>query len=242
MTAVQVLQQISQKSSKTDTVSMDMSIDGTIAKRSTKSHVTGQVRYRPTLAESLTMDSGATGQMQLMLIDGTMYLKSPALASLSKGKPWIKISLKELGSKSGLDLGSLLDQAQQSNPAEQTKLFTASKDARKVGTETVDGVQTTHYTGTVDLKDGLAALDAKAREQYKQQYSKLGTNKVGFDVWVDGDSLPRKMVNKIKISQGEVNTTILFRDYGKPVTITAPPESEVGVFPGLNGGATAPGA
>jgi hypothetical protein len=243
LTAVQVLERSSQKSGKADTVTMDLSVDGTIAQRSTKTHMTGRLRFRPTLAESLTIDGAATGgQTQVVLLDDTIYMKSPALAQLAHGKPWIKISLTELGSKSGLNLDSLVKQAQQNNPADQTRLLTASKDVSKVGTETIDGVQTTHYAGTVNVRDGLTKFDAKTREQFQQLYQKLGTDKVGFDVWVDGDSLARKMINKITTSQGQVNTTILFRDYGKPVTITAPPASEVGVLPAFGGGAGVPGA
>jgi hypothetical protein len=244
MTAVQVLEQSSQKSGKADTVTMDMSVDATIAQRPTKTHMTGQLRFRPTLAESLTINAGATGggQTQVLLVGDTMYMKSAAFTQLSHGKPWIKISLKDLGSKAGLNFDSILKQAQQNNPADQTKLLTASKDVSKVGTETIDGVQTTHYTGTVNVQDGLGKFDAKTRQQFQQLYQKLGTDKVGFDVWVDGDSLTRKMINKVNTSQGQVNTTILFRDYGKPVSIAAPPASEVGVFPGFGAGAGLPGA
>ncbi|MGI8328510.1 LppX_LprAFG lipoprotein [Actinomadura scrupuli] len=235
VSAVQVLERSSQQSGKADTVKMDLSIDATIAQRPTKTHMTGQLRFRPTLAESLTVDSGAGGQVQVVLVDDVLYMKSPAFQQLANGKPWVKLSLTELGSKSGINFDSVIKQAQQNNPADQTKLLTASKDVTKVGTETIDGVRTTHYTGTVNVQEGLGKFDAKTRDQFQQLYQKLGTDKIGFDVWVDGDSLTRKMINKVNTSQGQVNTTMLFSDYGKPVTITAPPAGEVGVMPSLGG-------
>ena len=53
----------------------------------------------------------------------------------------------QLSSKSGVSFGSLLQNLESSNPLDQTKLFTASKDVRVVGTQTIDGVPTTEYAG-----------------------------------------------------------------------------------------------
>jgi len=241
MSAVQVLERSSEKSGKADTVSMEMSTDGTIAGRSAKTHILGQLRFRPTLAESLTIDSPTGGAMKVVLVDNVMYMKSPAFEKMANGKPWMKLSLTDLSSKSGLNFDSIIKQAQQYNPADQTKLLTGSKDVTKVGTENLDCVQTTHYAGTVKVEDGLAKFDAKTRDQFKELYQRMGTDKVGFDVWVDGESLTRKMVSKVNTAQGQVSTTMLFADYGKPVTITAPPAGEVGVMPSL-GGTGQPGA
>ena len=243
LTAVQALDRSSQKSGKPDSVAIDATIDGTIADRAVKSHTVGKLRFRPTPAESNTTIArtagsagGAGTRTQIVVVDGVLYVNNPALTRVSGGKPWLRISLKDLGNKAGIDFDAAVKQAQQYNPADQTKLFTASKDVHTVGTETVDGVRTTHYAGTLSAKDVEAKFDAKTRERLQQP----GTDKVAFDVWVDGDSLLRKLVSKTGPSGRPLNTTILFRDYGKPVTITAPPASEVGEFSG--GRVVVPGA
>ena len=49
-----------------------------------------------------------------------------------------------------------------------------------------------------------------------------------FDVWVDGDQLPRKI--KLTTPPGSkltMDTTMTYSNFNEPVSITAPPASEV---------------
>lgn len=52
---------------------------------------------------------------------------------------------------------------QGNNPLAQTQMLAAAKDVRTVGTQEVDGVQTTHYTGSYPPSAGLAKLSACRR-------------------------------------------------------------------------------
>ena len=236
LSALQVLEKTSQKTGQIDTfkadISMDMSAEGTTVKATG----TTQFRLKPTLAFSMTFDQmSAAGMsmsgMQMMLVDKNMYMKLPqgATGGVPGAKPWIKISLAAAGKQSGMDLDSMLQGTQQADPTQMTKQLTASKDAREVGKETVDGVETTHYTGTYRMSDALMKLTPEQRSALEKQNSGLAKETMSFDVWVDGQDLPRKMSMKSAAGAANpMNYTMVYRDYGKPVTITAPPPAEVG--------------
>ncbi|KAB2350656.1 DUF6612 family protein [Actinomadura rudentiformis] len=240
LSAAQVLGKAAEKTGQTDTFKADVTIDGTMSQGSMKMHMVMQARIRPTLAMAINIDSANMGGqsmpgggMEMRLVSDAMYMKIPGLAAQNGGKPWSRMPLSALGG----NYDQLLQQAQQQNPAEQTKLLTGSKDVREVGTENVGGVQTKHYSGTVSLDEALGKLDPQSRQKMEKAYQQLGTQKIGFDVWVSDDSLPRKIISKVQTGMGAVNTTMLFSDYGKPVEVSAPPASETGEFkmPNLGG-------
>jgi hypothetical protein len=105
------------------------------------------------------------------------------------GKPWASITLSQLSASSGDDVGSI----SQGDLSQNAKMLTASKDVRLLGKETVGGVSTTHYQGTFDRRDGLAKLSGRQRAEAERSLGQTGLEKMDFDVWVDGQQLPRKV-------------------------------------------------
>lgn len=237
LSANQALLKASEKTGKTDTFKADLTVTGT-GDGGGKVHADGQFRLRPSLQFSAKLDEfskngqtvpGAKGQA--IFKDNVLYAKVPQLAQfVSNGKPWVKIDVNQVAQRTGFDVQSLVSQVQKVDPAEQTKMFTGSKDARRVGTETIDGVKTTHYAGTVTVDDALKQLDAQAREKVQKWLPKDRANgKINFDLWTDGDNLPRKLVSKATGAQGENGTvTVLYSDYGKSFGVNPPPSDQVG--------------
>jgi hypothetical protein len=239
--AAAVIKQASQKSSKIDTMAMDVTVKSDSSAAPMSMHATTQYRIRPTVAMKMNIDTMTVkgqqmpGGIQAILLGHTMYMKMAALSQMTGGKPWFKLDLQSLGKASGLNLDSLLDQARQNGPAEQTQMLTGSKNVHKVGTETVNGVQTTHYTGTVTTEEALAKLDASTRQKMQESLRKLGATAYTYDIWVNSAALPVKIISRMAAGSGTVTTTSVYSDYGKPVHITAPPASEVGAMPNLSG-------
>jgi hypothetical protein len=235
LSAAQVLAKTSQNTGRIDSFTADVAVDsgGTT---SVKAAGTMRYRFKPTLAYSMTFDQmTVAGQslagMRQVFVDKTMYMKIPMLTQVAGAKPWLKISLAEVGRQSGVNLDQMLQQAQQLDPVQNTKLLTASKDAREVGKETVGGVQTTHYAGTYSMSDAVAKLDAQQRDAFQKVAGETGMGTMAFDVWVDGERLPRKMTMKTAQSaKTPMTITVTYRDFGKSVTITPPPASEIGDF------------
>lgn len=238
LSAGQALLKASEKTGQADTFKADLTVTGNGDGDAGKIHANGQFRLRPELTFSAKLDEfshngqsvpGAKGQA--IFTGNVLYAKVPQLAQfVSGGKPWVKIDVGQVSQRTGFDVQGLVDQVQKVDPAEQTKMFTGSKDARRVGTETVDGVKTTHYAGTVTVDDALQRLDAQAREKVSKWLPKDRANgKINFDLWTDGDNLPRKIVSKANGSQGESGSvTVLYSDYGKSFTVNPPPSDQVG--------------
>jgi hypothetical protein len=151
---------------------------------------------------------------------------------VADGKPWVKVDVNKVGQQAGFDAKGLIDQIRRINPAEQTKMFTGSKDARRVGTEKVEGVETTHYTGTVTVRDALSRLDAQTRERARQWLPEHASDeKIAFDLWTDEDQLPRKLVTKDAGEGAKAGTlTVLYSAYGESFSVNPPPADQVGEF------------
>ncbi|WP_131735753.1 hypothetical protein [Actinomadura roseirufa] len=237
LTANEALLKSSQKTGEADSFKADLTVTGTGATGG-RVHANGQFRLRPALKFSARLDEFSPGGQgvpglkgQAIFTDNVLYAKVPQLAQfVSGGKPWVKVDVGQVSKTTGLDVQDLVNQVQKVDPAEQTKMFTGSKDARQVGTETIDGVQTTHYTGTVTTEEALNRLDPPSRDRVRRWLPKEGTGgKIAFDLWTDGKNLPRKLVSKSTNAQGDDGSvTVLYSDYGKSFGVNPPPSDEVG--------------
>jgi hypothetical protein len=170
LTAAEAVAKTSQRTGRADSFRADLTVNGTSAAGATKIHVTGRFRTRPALAFTAKLDqAGQAGRSlpgvggQAVFVNDILYVKSQQLSQLVNGKPWLKIDVNRAGQQAGLDVSGLLDQVRKVDPAEQTKMFTASKDVRTLGEQTIDGVKTTHYAGTVTVDEALKQFDASTR-------------------------------------------------------------------------------
>jgi hypothetical protein len=103
------------------------------------------------------------------------------------------------------------------NPADLMKAFQSISTLTKVGTETVDGVQTTHYKVTIDT--------AKAGALMGVPDGSTGAlpKTVTYDVWVDGSNRPVQ----VTIDMAMAKVDLHFSKWGQPVHVVAPPASQV---------------
>lgn len=237
LSAGEALLKTSQKTGQTDTFKADLTVTGT-GEGGGKIHADGRFQLRPELKFNAKLDEFSRNGQTVPGADGravftgdALYAKVPQLAkAISGGKPWVKVDVNQMAQRTGFDVRGLVDQVEQVDPAEQTKMFTASKDARRVGAETIDGVKTVHYTGTVTVQEALNQLDARSREKVSTWLPKdRATGKINFDLWTDGDNLPRKLVSKASDTQGHNGTvTVLYSEYGESFSVNAPPSDQVG--------------
>jgi hypothetical protein len=150
------------------------------------------------------------------IVDGsTVYAKSTILGSDS----WYRASAPADSARGSEGLTTVW--AKLFDP---TQMFATIKDASssmtEAGHETVRGVDTIHYTGTIAVPQGRAGSK---------------TASVPVDVWVDGEGLVARIQTSLSgmgagggvadMLSGKV--TIEFHDYGKALSITAPPADQV---------------
>ena len=94
--------------------------------------------------------------------DPVMYMKLGFLSAfMPGGKTWVRVDLAKAGKAAGIDFNQLLGGANQS-PGDSLALLRSSGEFSEIGKETVDGVETTHYHGTIDLQKAVAAKGAAA--------------------------------------------------------------------------------
>jgi hypothetical protein len=188
------------------------------------------------LAMSMKMtaqDSETKGPVEIRLVDNAMYIGGNAdMAKEMDGKSWIKFDMSALGGGKELNADQLGAGQAEKNPASESTFLTGSKNVKKVGTETVDGVKTTHYQGTVTLSDLKASLKdgnktvRKQRQKSIEGYEKMGIDSMTMDMWVDGDDHTKQFRMRSDADKGPLDMKITFLDINEPVKVTAPPAKE----------------
>jgi len=233
LTAAEMVNEVSQKTGEIHSFQATMTSDTSVSGQHIRMNGRMAYRVKPSVAfkmsvPKMTVNGRTQSGFQEILLKNALYIKMPALAGRTGGKPWIRMSLGKLSAQSGVDVKSLLNQSQQADPSANVKMLTASKDVRKVGQEAVAGVPTTHYQGTYSVQDALAKLPASQRAKMQQMMSQMGIDKMNFDLWVDGRNLPRKVTVRTPAGgQMSTDTTIVYSGFNAPVSITAPPASLV---------------
>jgi hypothetical protein len=173
--------------------------------------------------------------MQEVFKSSTIYVSSPLFAGkLPGGARWIKLSLARVGQSLGFNLQQLA--GGQSNPAQFLQYLRASAGkVTRVGHETVRGVATTHYTGTVDLRKVADVMPSSGRAQLRAALDKViaqtGVATLPVGAWVDAHGLVRRMTLMLSLPVAgqrlQMEITVDLFGFGPTPTVTPPPEREV---------------
>jgi hypothetical protein len=180
-------------------------------------------------------------------VDGVLYARVPSLSrGLPGGKPWIAVEVPG-GANNGVST-SPLGLMGPTDPSQAIAyLEKVSNDVRLVGHDQIHGVDTTHYSATLDLAkaiDGDANVPPGLRDSMKELAGLFGH--LPADVWIDADGRLRQeriqldldeMFGGIAPSSTEpsehtvITATLSLYDFGTPVNVEAPPADQVTQFP-----------
>jgi hypothetical protein len=188
-------------------------------------------QLKPSLKASLTLhvaSGGHSAAIGEVLTSKAIYIKVPGLAQ-HVGKPWIKLTIADLR-KANSALGALYSNISKLNPAQQSSELAGATDVHTAGTDVVNGVSTTKYTGTVSISAALHALPAKLRRALKPDLKKI-TGGIGFTAWIDGQGQLRKEVITESVSGEQVTITLTLSAINQPVHLAIPPASQVATPP-----------
>jgi LppX/LprAFG-like lipoprotein len=102
--------------------------------------------------------------------------------------------------------------------------FANIHDLKKTGTDSVRGIPTTVYTGTLHIdRSKLTNTDPAVMNAVPSE--------APVEVWVSSDHLIRKLQDTVTSHAGSLSyqttSTFEFYDFGVPVDIAAPPSSEI---------------
>ncbi|MGW5052911.1 hypothetical protein [Actinokineospora sp. NPDC004072] len=185
-------------------------------------------------AMAMTMEVPGFGSMEMRLVEGIMYIKMPAQAGVDPAKPWLKLDPSDPNNPMAAQLGSLLQTAERSDPRTMLSEFAKVGEIKDVQSDTIDGQDTQKYTIEVELaklsEDNNLGIDPDSAAELE----KAGLKTVTYDVWVNDDQLPVRMVSEMTIQGQKVKVQVDYTDWGSPVEVEAPAASEVGEFPGGN--------
>ncbi|MCO1595328.1 hypothetical protein M8C17_09145 [Micromonospora sp. RHAY321] len=186
------------------TVSMDASV------KAGNQSITLNGKMDPA-AKAIHVTGNAPEPMEARLIGDAAYIKSD---SLEGEKPWMKIDLNKLRPNSSL--------RQSFDLKSQTGLIGGIVTAEATG----EG----RYKGTADLEKAAAAASADGgmREGIESS-AKLAKDPkaIPFEATVDGEGRLTALSYTIATKTlGDLVTDMKMSEFGKPVTVTAPPASE----------------
>ncbi len=246
--SVSSLAQAATKSTSTTSMRMDLTVTMTASQLSqpltlTSSGVEDNSSRRAEMSIDMSKFAAAFGTVGKQLADpadwkGTeiadfgngralLYMNLPFLTKLVPGhKPWVKLDLKAYANKFGVDISQFTDFS--SNPAEILDWLRATSGSiRKIGTETVEGVETTHYHATVDLSKYAKLVPPDQRVVVRKFITSLaGFHTFPVDAWVGNDGLVRKehlaFTETVLGQKLTMNMVMYFHDFGGPVRIALP--------------------
>jgi hypothetical protein len=141
------------------------------------------------------------------VFDGmVVWIRSPLLSSTLHGKHWIKLDLAKPAQVLGFDLNALTGQA----PSAALEKLRLDGKVTKEGTDTIGGVETTHYRKEL-------SGDYRSAEAWIDDHDLVRRLKLDYEAKVDPTS-----------KQGaHTVVTMTFSDFGTPVSATPPPAAEV---------------
>jgi hypothetical protein len=195
------------------------------------------IQRKPALEISGNLTAAGAGrniQIKEVLTGQAIYFSAPGLTGQLTKKPWVKIPLSALQrSIAGASFAQLFHSLQSNNFTNQTEILAVAKNAHLVGKQTVDGVLTTEYAGSITASQALRALSASFRKTMGSFLRALGNATINFHIWIDGQNQVRRLAETESLNGVTVNTTVNITGINQPVHITVPPTSQTTQIPGL---------
>jgi hypothetical protein len=214
------------KTSQAGSVRADFSISSTGGVSGTGSGVFNSGKDR---SGQLTMNVNAGGRqvaIDTVIVGNTIYVRSPLISQRLPGaKQWVKVDLKQAAKAANVDLSSLL--SANPTPGGALAYLQGSTAIKKLGSEQVGGVPTTHYRVVVDLQQAADHASGSDKDALEQAIKAAGTTTLPVEVWVDPQDYVRKIEYKSQASGQSADLTMEMHDFGSPVPIKAPATNEV---------------
>ena len=119
-------------------------------------------------------------------------------------------------------LAQSINSSIQSASVDSASIFArAAASVKTVGKEQVAGVDTTHYAVVVDPTKLPATLPGKSA------LNTAGIKSIPVDIYVDDQGRPVQVTENLTVAGKKTSTKAMISRYNKPVTISAPPASQV---------------
>ncbi|GAA1081715.1 DUF6612 family protein [Nocardiopsis composta] len=168
------------------------------------------IEYTSDPEPTVKMSTTAQGTEAVMLMRGSeMVMEDPG------GSGWMRMDLGEMG----------MSNAGSQDPLSEVEKLLAAEDVQESGSEEVNGVGTTRYSGSYSAAEAASKIgDEQLAQQAEQVYSQMGIESVDFEVFVDDDGLPRRVTSN---AGDTLESTIDFLTFNEPVDIQYPSPDQI---------------
>lgn len=155
---------------------------------------------------------GEAGAVKIITVGDIQYVQLGATDS----DEWIKSETKDPGTGDSVSV-----------PLNVVGVLKDIGDPIEVGTDSVEGVPATKYTGTVEAEQALVGAGIPVGESH----SEMITGDAEISVWIDdqGRIVKTEHRTSAEVGRTEIDTTVSVRlfDFGASLDIQAPPPAEV---------------
>jgi hypothetical protein len=195
----------------------------------------GDLKLGATPALDFTYELAGMGNARMLLVDDTFYFELPKQAQKA-GKPWVKLDPNGSDALSKSLGGALAETKKNSDPSQLLKQIEGAGDITATKKEDLNGKATTHYSVTVDMKKYADKVDPALKSTLDKAIE-AGVTTYPMELWVDQENLPVRVTvatpftNPANQKPDQIKMTMDYTDWGKPVTVTAPPADQVGELP-----------
>jgi hypothetical protein len=166
-----------------------------------------------------------------LLFDGAVFYVQGGAPGLN-ADTWVKFDLPALAHDPSVPrdvakaFGQLGKQFKTFDPSGPFDYLRVVQNVTTVGTESVRGVETTHYRSTFDSRGEIARLPAQAREQITKALGEDAFAAAPIEVWIDGHGLLRRLQASFGGNKGFSMKEELY-DYGVAVDVSTPPAGAI---------------
>jgi hypothetical protein len=199
---------------------------------------TGTIKFGDPVAEKMTMSTSA-GSEQVVLVNNVFYVQIPGMQDVTS-KPWIKIDPNDTTNPANQLFSALVNSIKENaDPSQMIKNLEAGGTLTGTDTEQLNGQATTHYKITVDIDKMIANQTDPTMKQMLGMAEQQGLRNYPVEVWLDGHGLPLQTTIDMPALSGAPGSggvsTVTYTNWGTPVTISAPPDDQVGTMPSIPG-------
>jgi hypothetical protein len=169
----------------------------------------------------LTMQVPGAGELEAVSDGSTVYFRSEMFGSALGGKEWMKLDTRRTNESLGIDT-SALGQVGQSGAAQLKMLEQVSGGVTDEGREHVVGVDATHYSATIDLRNYPG-------QDLQKLIDLTGQAEIPIDVWIDDDQRIRRVEMEMQFAPdaGPMKMIVEYVRFGVPVDIDIPDDDQV---------------
>ncbi|HEX4356390.1 MAG TPA: hypothetical protein VH141_02635 [Pseudonocardia sp.] len=220
-----------QKTARTATVTLTGSIEG-----QPKSDVDGVGVIRmddegPSMqvAEQLDRGPGVPGDVDLVILPSTVYLKPPADIALPPRKTWLQVT-PESRDTFVQGFNPLIDSLRDSlQPSEMITRFGDAVSIVDSAQEPIDGTPAVRYDLRIDLTKAAADRGNPASAQAAKTAVTAGQTTQDLKMWVDEKNNLVRTTSSQQTSgtPGVFTLDAHYGEWGKPIKIAPPPLEEV---------------